>query len=74
MNRRHFLGALSAVPLAGAPGPDASQAAPSDGLVPLFNGRDLEGWTITEGPESAFSVFDGAIVVNDSASYPTWLR
>jgi hypothetical protein len=75
MNRRHFLGALSVAPLAGIPAPgEALAIADADGFVLIFNGRDLDGWTVTEGPESAFSVADGAIVVNDSASYPTWLR
>ncbi len=75
MNRRNFLGTLSAVPLAEVVNAVESTPAPSsDGFVPIFNGHDLDGWTIAEGPESAFSVADGAIVVNDSASYPTWLR
>ena len=75
MNRRNFLGTLSAVPLAKIVTAVEAEATPSgDSFVSIFNGRDLDGWTITEGPESAFSVADGAIVVNDSASYPTWLR
>ncbi len=74
MNRRNFLGALSAAPLAGAAGSTGSPVVESELFIPIFNGRDLDGWTVTEGPESAFSVSDGAIVVNDSASYPTWLR
>ncbi len=42
--------------------------------MPIFNGKSLDGWTIQEGPESAFYVDDGAIVVSDSAGFPTWLR
>lgn len=41
---------------------------------PLFDGRTLDGWEIVDGPESAFSVADGAIAVSPFASYPTWLR
>ncbi len=74
MNRRDFLGALSAVPLSGVAADEYLEASEGADPVPIFNGRNLDGWTITEGPESAFSVSDGAIVVNDSASYPTWLR
>jgi hypothetical protein len=74
VNRREFLEALAAAPLAGATGSTVSPAVESGEFIPLFNGRDLDGWTIMEGPESAFSVSDGTIVVNDSASYPTWLR
>jgi hypothetical protein len=41
---------------------------------PLFDGRTLRGWSIRQGPESAFYAEDGAIVVGDSASFPAWLR
>ena len=40
----------------------------------IFNGRDLSGWSIQEGPESAFHVVDGAIAGSRSAEYPAWLR
>jgi hypothetical protein len=40
---------------------------------PLFNGKDLSGWTIREGPQSAFYVADGAIASSPSSSYPAWL-
>ncbi len=42
--------------------------------VTLFDGRTLRGWTVVHGPESAFYVEDGAIVVHPGSSYPTWLR
>ncbi len=40
----------------------------------MFNGRTLDGWTVVDGPQSAFYADDGAIVVHPGASYPTWLR
>src|SRR5712672_2578668 len=67
MNRRVFLGASAAVPL-------LLQAQAEDGAVPLFDGKTLHGWTIQDGPETAFYADDGAIVVHESAGYPTWLR
>ncbi len=45
-----------------------------DGWTSLFNGRDLDGWSIQEGPESAFFARDGAIAGSPSAAYPAWLR
>ena len=45
-----------------------------EGFVPLFDGKTLAGWTIQEGPESAFYVEDGCIVVHTEAGFPTWLR
>ena len=67
MNRRAFLSAAAALPLFG-------QAGPEPGFVPLFDGRTLDGWSIEEGPETAFYVKDGAIVVHESAGFPAWLR
>ena len=52
---------------AGAP-PAAAQAAASpveDGFAPLFNGRDLTGWT---GDIKGYKVEDGKIVVSPEAS------
>ena len=40
----------------------------------LFNGRNLDGWQVVDGPESAFYVDDGAIVVSEAANSPTCLR
>ena len=48
---------------------DATQAAATepkadaDGFIPLFNGKDLEGWKANESPD-VFKVVDGNIVVN----------
>lgn len=52
----------------------AASAAQDSGFVPLFDGRTLDGWTIEQGPESAFYVHDGAIVIHEGSNYPTWLR
>lgn len=67
MNRRNFLSATSAFPL-------FLQAQAEDGFSSLFDGKSLKGWTIQEGPETAFYVDDGAIVVHESCGFPTWLR
>jgi len=44
------------------------------GGVGLFDGRSLAGWVIEGGPETAFYVNGGAIVVHESGNYPAWLR
>ncbi|MBX5494681.1 MAG: DUF1080 domain-containing protein [Bryobacteraceae bacterium] len=44
------------------------------GFTSLFDGKTLAGWSIQEGPESAFYVRDGAIVVHRGSNFPTWLR
>ena len=53
-------------------------ASPQDstesGFVSLFDGKSLDGWSVRDGPESAFYVNNGDIVVHESAGYPTWLR
>ena len=67
MNRRAFLAAASAVPLFG-------QAEPEPEFTPLFDGKTLNGWSVEEGPESAFYVNEGAIVVHEAAGFPAWLR
>ncbi len=67
MNRRQFL-AVSAAPALFA------QETDETGLTPLFDGRSLAGWSVQDGPESAFYVDDGAIVAHESSGYPTWLR
>jgi hypothetical protein len=42
--------------------------------VTLFDGKTLDGWSIADGPRSAFFVDDGAIVVHHGSNFPTWLR
>ena len=44
------------------------------GFVSLFDGHTLNGWSIQEGPPSAFRVVDGDIVVDQGSNFPTWLR
>ena len=70
MKRRDFLATACAAPVLCA----MPQNADESGLVVLFDGRSLDGWSVQEGPESAFYVNDGAIVVHESAGYPAWLR
>lgn len=49
-------------------------AAEAKNPISLFNGQDLDGWVVADGPESAFYVDDHAIVASPSSTYPTWLR
>src|SRR5919206_1610108 len=67
-NRRHFLSTVAAASAFEAAGQSGG------GPVSLFDGKTLAGWTIEEGPETAFYVDDGAIVVHESAGFPAWLR
>jgi hypothetical protein len=69
MRRREFLATAGSTPAL-----LAAQAGGESGFVPLFDGRTLAGWSVCEGPESAFYVNEGAIVVHQSAGFPTWLR
>ncbi len=50
------------------------QAQSEAGFTSLFDGKTLDGWTIQDGPQTAFYVDDGAIVVLESCGFPTWLR
>jgi hypothetical protein len=50
------------------------QAQSEDGFTSLFDGKHLDGWTVQDGPETAFYVNDGAIVIQESAGFPAWLR
>ena len=75
MNRRVFLGAASAAPvLLAAPQNAAPQNSGESAFADLFDGHGLTGWQVCDGPEQAFYVNGGAIVVHESAGYPTWLR
>lgn len=66
MTRRYLLAlAAAAVPL---------RAAIEPGFTPLFDGASLHGWTVQQGPTTAFHVNDGAIAVHSSANFPAWLR
>ena len=46
----------------------------AEDLAPLFDGHTLSGWSIGDGPESAYFVQDGAIMASPSAAYPAWIR
>lgn len=52
----------------------AAALAVEDQYTPLFDGRTLRGWSIVDGPESAFYVEDNTIVIGPGANFPTWLR
>lgn len=43
-------------------------AADNDGFIPLFNGKNLDGWKASDKP-GTFSVEDGAIVVHGDRSH-----
>lgn len=67
MTRRTFVPA--------AISPLAARAIAADpGYRSLFDGKSLTGWTVVDGPESAFYVDDGAIVIHPGAGFPAWLR
>lgn len=65
LSRRHFLAACSAMP---------ALAAVEPGFESIFDGQSLKGWSVREGPGTAFHVTDGSIAVHPSANFPTWLR
>jgi hypothetical protein len=70
MKRREFLAGVAM-----APALLTVQQEPADaGFVQLFDGTSLDGWSVADGPESAFYVQDGAIVVHQSGGFPAWLR
>src|SRR4051794_9981671 len=66
MTRRHFASVPLSAALLASP---AEQPARS-----LFDGKTLAGWSVQDGPESAFYVHDGAIVIHEGSNFPTWLR
>jgi hypothetical protein len=73
MDRRTFLATAGLMPVAvRALGAQASGLEP--GFVSLFDGQSLSGWSVQEGPPTAFRVIDGAIVVDQGSNFPTWLR
>ena len=65
MQRRDFLFASAAVML-----PRMGSGATAS---PLFNNRDLSGWHVVDGPESAFYVTDNAICATPASTWPAWL-
>lgn len=60
------LAALALVLL--APHAQAGAPAVEPGYTSLFNGKDFSGWKIA-GPAESFTIQDGAIVANGSASH-----
>jgi hypothetical protein len=52
----------------------AMPAADETGFESLFDGESLKGWSARDGPESAFYVDQGAIVIHPGSGYPAWLR
>ena len=68
IDRRRF---LQLTPLLAT---SAFAVEPEAGFIPLFDGVSLRGWQIVHGPESAFYVQDGAIVIHRGSNYPAWLR
>ena len=73
MNRRTFLTAGCLAPAA-VRALHAQSSGVESGFVPLFDGQTLAGWSVQDGPPSAFRVVDGAIVVDQGSNFPTWLR
>ena len=73
MNRRTFLAAAGAVPAAVRVFQTQPAGAEPD-FVSLFDGQTLAGWSVQEGPASAFRVLDGAIAVDEGSNFPAWLR
>src|SRR5262249_15744747 len=48
-------------------------ATTEQGFTSLFDGVSLKGWSVREGPETAFYVQDQSIIVHSGANFPTWL-
>jgi hypothetical protein len=67
MNRRRFLAGAALLPQLG-------RAETEPGFTSLVDGRSLSGWSVREGPESAFYVDNGDIVAHPGSNFPTWLR
>jgi hypothetical protein len=68
MDRRRFLWMSSIVPAV------LRGQGDEPGSVPLFDGKTLNGWSVRDGPESAFYVENGDIVGHESSDFPAWLR
>ena len=52
--------------------PPAAMA--EEGFVSLFNGRDLDGWVIQDGPDGCFRARDGRLECTGAYGFPAWLR
>lgn len=54
--------------LASAPAAALAQTSDESGFQPVT------GWTIVDGPESAYTITGDEVAVHSHASFPTWLR
>src|SRR5689334_15142609 len=70
ITRRELLAGAAVAPLL----PASPQDADETGFVRLFDGKTLDGWSVADGPETAFYVEDSAIVAHESAGFRAWLR
>ena len=61
--RRHFI-VLATAPIASIYAQESQ----------LFDGKTLSGWTIEEGPQTAFYASEGAVNVHPGSNFPVWLR
>ena len=73
INRRTFLATAGIVPVA-VRALHAQSPGTESGFASLFDGKTLAGWSVQEGPASAFRVEDGTIVVDEKSNFPAWLR
>lgn len=65
MRRRDFVWSTAAA---------AMMLRADEAAKPLFDGRSLQGWHIVNGPETAFYVDHGEIVIDQNSNYPCYLR
>jgi hypothetical protein len=65
MRRREFLS---------TPALALAQGESETGFTSLFDGKTLKGWTIQDGPQSAFYVEAGSIAGHETSGFPAWLR
>lgn len=42
--------------------------------IEMFDGSSLQGWSVRQGPASAFRADKQTIVIDKGAGYPSWLR
>ena len=65
MTRRHLLALGAAAPVA---------ICADDGYTSMFDGKTLRGWSVQNGPESAFYAQGGDLVIHEGSGFPAWLR
>ena len=64
-----FASTCAAIFLVASCGGDIADAAEADGFVPLFNGKNLDGWKVSEDNPETFKVVDGEIVAHGEAAH-----